>query len=98
MTNMGRARLVYRVHALRRMFERSIRAADVEEVLTGGEVIEDYPHDRPYPSRLVLGFVQGRPIHVVAADNQAAGETVIITVYQPDPQQWKADFRRRKRP
>jgi len=63
-------RLVFRVHALRRMFERRISVDDVLQVLGAGDVIEDYPEDLPYPSRLMLGRVKNRPIHVVAADNQ----------------------------
>ncbi len=59
---------------------------------------EEYPEDHPYPSRLVLGTVDNRPLHVVAADNTVASETIIITVYEPDPRQWEAGFRQRKLP
>jgi hypothetical protein len=93
---MALNRLVFRVHAIQRMFQRSIDAADVQHVLTAGEVIEHYPSDTPYPSYLVLGWRGSRPIHVVAADNFAANETVIITVYEPESDQWESDFRRRK--
>ena len=47
--------LVFRIHAIQRMFERSVTRADVREVLATGEVIEQYPDDTPYPSRLILG-------------------------------------------
>ena len=50
------AKLVFRVHALRRMFERQLSVEDVEAVIDSGETIEDYPDDTPYPSRLVLGW------------------------------------------
>lgn len=89
-------KLVYRVHALQRMAQRSISDADVRHVLANGEVIEDYPYDTPYPSRLMLGWRGVRPIHVVAAENATAGETIIITVYEPDPTLWTPDFRRRR--
>jgi hypothetical protein len=49
-------RLIFRVHALQRMFQRRITEADVREILQVGEVIESYPDDTPYPSRLILGF------------------------------------------
>ena len=91
-------RLVFRVHAVRRMLQRRISATDVRHVLDTGEVIEDYPDDRPYPSRLVLGFRGARPIHVVAADNHAAQEVIVITVYEPDPDQWDPTFHRRNTP
>ena len=52
-------KLVYRVHALRRMFVRSITPAEVRTVIEQGQTIERYPEDTPYPSRLLLGFVGG---------------------------------------
>jgi hypothetical protein len=37
-----------------------------------------------------------RPIHVVAADDPESDITVVITVYQPDPELWQSDFRTRQ--
>ncbi len=91
-----RQRLIFRVHALRRMFERGISVEDVEAVLDTGEAIEQYPDDLPYPSRLVLGWRGRRPVHVVAAENLADNEFIVITAYEPDRAQWEADFKRRK--
>ena len=88
--------LVFRVHAIQRMFQRRISAEDVRHVLATGEVIEEYPNDTPYPSRLVLGWSGERPIHVVVADNPEGQETIVITVYEPDPAQWEPGFRRRQ--
>ena len=95
---MGYDRLVFRVHAIQRMFERRLTPEDVQQVLKTGEVIEDYPNDVPYPSRLVLGWRGSRPIHVVAADNDKDRETIVITSYEPDPDRWGLDFKRRKTP
>ena len=89
-------KLVFRVHAVRRMFERAISDDDVRHVLTTGEVIEEYPADLPYPSRLVSGMREGRPLHVVAAENTAEDETIVITAYEPDPGLWQPGFRERK--
>ncbi len=90
--------LLFRVHALQRMFERGISEADVRQVLDMGRTIESYPDDTPYPSRLMLGWRGSRPIHVVAADNSAQQETIIITVYEPDLTKWEPGFDKRKRP
>ena len=87
--------LIFRLHAVQRMAQRNISVADVRNALTMGEIIEDYPNDTPYPSRLVLGWSGTRPIHVVAADNVVDQETIVITAYEPDPRQWTPDFRRR---
>ncbi|MGD0113688.1 MAG: DUF4258 domain-containing protein [Armatimonadota bacterium] len=49
-----------------------------------------------YPSRLMLGWAAGRPIHVVAADNRKVDEIIVITVYEPDPALWEPGFKRKK--
>ncbi len=88
--------VVYRVHAIRRMFERKIAEADVQKALSEGEQIAAYPDDVPYPSRLLLGWCGSRPLHVVVAYNAQDDEQIVITVYEPDPVQWEDGFRRRK--
>ena len=90
------AKLVFRVHALRRMFERNFSVDDIRAVIDDGETIEDYPGDQPYPSRLVLGWRGARPVHVVVAHNLSQNELIVVTVYEPDPELWEADFKRRK--
>lgn len=94
---MGNNRLIFRVHAIQRMFQWQIDIEDVRHVLATGEVIEDYPDNRPYPSRLVLGWLASRPIHIVAAEITDSRDTIIITVYEPDPAHWESGFRRRRR-
>ena len=89
-------KLTFRLHAVQKMFERQISTEDVREVIENGEVIREYADDRPYPSRLMLGWIGERPLHVVAADNPADSETIIITAYEPDPAMWEADFKRKK--
>jgi len=83
-------------HAVGRVFERAVSAADVESVLRAGEDIADYPDDRPHPSRLVLGFVQGRPLHVVAALDAASDTCHVVSVYEPDPALWEEGFKKRR--
>jgi hypothetical protein len=36
-------------------------------------------------------------LHVVAADDEVRGETIVITTYEPDPNEWEADLKTRKR-
>ena len=91
-------RLVFRAHAIRRMFERRIGVADVRAIVERGEVIENRPDDPPYASRLLLGAVQGRPLHVVVAEDAAAASTIVVTVYEPDPALWRPGFKRRRKP
>ena len=79
------------------MFERRLSVEEVRLALAGGENIEEYPDDRPYPSRLVLGWCGPRPLHVVVADNATGDELVVITVYEPDAALWSDDLRRRRK-
>jgi len=89
-------RLVFRVHAIQRMYQRNITDLEVRYVIAAGEVVEEYPDDTPYPSRLLLGWHNKRPLHVVVADNCDDQENIIITAYEPDSAVWEADFKRRK--
>ena len=62
-----------------------------------GEIIENYPEDKPYPSCLILGRTfAGVPVHSVWAYNSVSRWAVMITVYRPDPNIW-VDWRERKR-
>ena len=62
-----------------------------------GEIIEEYPDDRPYPSCLVYGETfKKEPIHTVWAYNEENQWVVLITVYRPDPKRW-IDWRKRRR-
>lgn len=63
-----------------------------------GEIIEDYPTDKPYPSCLIYGdSFTGQPIHSVWAYNPETEWAVLITVYRPDPARWINWRTRRKR-
>lgn len=63
-----------------------------------GEIIEEYPTDRPYPSCLVHGETfGGDPVHSVWAYNNRTATAVLITVYRPDPTRWAGDWKTRKR-
>lgn len=90
-------KLIFRVHAIQKMFEREITPDDVKNVIDEGEVIREYIDDKPFPSRLILGWSGKRPIHVVAADDDH-DQIIIITAYEPDPQLWESDFKSKKGP
>jgi hypothetical protein len=54
-----------------------------------GEIIEDYPKDRPYPSCLIYGMTfSGDPVHSIWAYSENNQWAVLITVYRPDPNRW----------
>ena len=68
----------------------------VRQVLLSGEMIEDYSEDMPDPGGLLSAKPGQRPLHVVMAEDTEGDELVVITVYVPNPAQWKAGFRSRK--
>jgi hypothetical protein len=88
--------IIFRIHAIQRMFERRVSIDKVRQVLESGEMIEDYSDEMPFPGGLMSGKRGERPLHIVMAENTRADELVVITVYEPDPGQWKPGFRNRK--
>src|SRR5262245_20238816 len=63
--------------------------------LRTGEVIREYPNERPYPEYLFLGYPHGSddPCYVVVACND---ETVVVTVHDRDPEVYEPDHRTRR--
>jgi hypothetical protein len=79
------------------MFERQISVKAVRQALRSGEMIEDYSEEMPAPGGLISAKSSQRPLHIVIAENTEENELVVITVYEPDPSQWKAQFKGRKK-
>ena len=94
--SIQKGRLRWQRHALQRMMERGISRSDVKHILLQGEIIEHYPDDHPLPSALFLGFVNDKPLHVVAAIDSETNWCYIITAYRPDTATFENDFKTRK--
>lgn len=87
----GKYRLT--VHAATRSKERGITTADMETAILNGEIIKEYPDDKPFPSCLIYGRTSdGSPLHIVCS---LAPVSDIITFYFPDEKMW-VDFRTRR--
>ena len=91
-------RIVLSRHARQRLFERGVAVEAVTRIIEEGETILHYAEDKPYPSRLVLGYDGERPIHVLVADNAETNELIVVTAYEPSPEMWLPDWTHRKRP
>jgi len=89
-------KLVFRLHALQRMFSRNISEDEIRFAIDKGETIKSYEKDTPYPSKLILGKYGARTLHVVVAMNYADNEIIVVTVYEPDPHLWENDFKTRR--
>jgi hypothetical protein len=83
-------------HALEQMMERGITRETVKEVLRHGEIIEDYPDDKPYPSALFLGWIRSEPFHAVAAFDSLTEKCFVITAYKPDLEHFESDYKTRR--
>ncbi len=87
----------YRVHATRRMFERCILSEDIEHILASGQVIERYEDTPPFLHVLLNGKgSRGRPLHVSVVIEMLEKTMTVITVYEPNPNQWTRSFSRRQ--
>ena len=94
--NLADYAIEYRIHAIRRMFQRHISQREIECLLADGQVIERYDEDFPLPSVLLNEpRPTKRPLHAVVGINDAERILVLITAYEPDPRQWTEHFSRR---
>jgi|SRR5581483_11063428 len=59
--------------------------------------IRDYSEDRPLPSALFLGYIDGKPLHVVAALDEKNKEVFVITAYEPSLDVFESDYRTRRK-
>ena len=89
-------KLIFRLHALARMAERNFQPDQIKVGIHTAVTVEEYLQDHPYPSCLLLFWAGQRPVHVVAANNDEDGETIIITVYEPLPDKWLDGYTRRR--
>jgi len=89
--------MIYRLHAVRRIFERDISDEAIKAILQVGLVIQEYVDDKPYPSYLVAGEYEKRPLHVVVSVNNDDQTAIIITAYVPDLIEWESGYTIRRK-
>ena len=82
-------------HARIRLYERNISIDDIVNGINTGEIIKQYPDDKPLESCLILGFsVKSQYIHIVVSCD--TDFIYLITAYFPDPDMWENNFKTRK--
>lgn len=85
---IGSNKFEFTKHALDQSILRRITVQEVHEAIENGEVIENYPDDKYGPSCLVFGATKlGRPLHLQCS-HPSRENVKIITLYQPDPEEW----------
>ena len=86
--------LFFTDHAVRQMASRGILDTEAQEAILRGEIIEENPEDKYGPTCLIFGLTQhDRPLHVLCS---APPRVRVVTVYQPDPDEWTEHRIRRK--
>jgi hypothetical protein len=79
------------LHSLAKMDDRDITFVDVAQIVRTGYVIAHYPDTKPYSCSLLLGWTNGKPLHVVLAQDETK-QCRVITTYWPDPALWNETF------
>jgi len=91
-------KMLFLPHAVEQMsrIERMISTDDVRRVIFRGEIIEDYPKDMRGHSCLMFGNdLIGNPVHVVHKHRKDF--LAIITADRPNTNEWKHNFKERKK-
>ena len=86
--------IVITQHSRKRFAERGIQILDIINAIASGEIIEEYPDDRPFPSCLILGKSKEKVIHIVASID--SGMIYLITAYIPTSEKWETDWKTRR--
>jgi hypothetical protein len=94
---MNEAKILFSNHAVTQMFQRNISVEEVKYVLQNGIIVNEYPDDKPYPSKLLFAVKSERALHIVCSVNNNDNIIIVITAYEPSPDIWQSDNRTRKR-
>jgi hypothetical protein len=85
-------------HAKKAADDDGLKLQAILNSLAHGSIIKYYLEDKPYPSCLILSWIDATiPIHSVWAYNAGSRSAVLVTVYRPNPKQW-IDWTTRAKP
>lgn len=89
------ARLVSE-HAFDKLRAIDCTFAEFAAAIEHAEILEEQAlGEDGSPKELLLVIEWTRPLHVVVVVDEQHREERIVTVYEPDPDRWSADYRRR---
>lgn len=81
-------------HVVKRLIQRNISRSEIEQAISNGMIIEEYPDDKYSPSCLIYGKTNhGRDLHIQLS---LPPDIVIITTYEPDSDEWIDCVERKK--
>ena len=91
----GRVRIAD--HADEEALADQLAYEEIEASVFAGNILEEYPTGRPFPSCLVCGPAEAEGwVHSVWAYNEANRWVVLVTVYRPEPAKWIDGQKRRR--
>ena len=90
-------RIEWSAHALKRMLEKGISRASEKHIICTGEMIENYPDDKPFPSGLFYGIRINKKIISVLGYDFTDQKIFLITAYWPDEEHFETDLKTRRR-
>ena len=70
--------------------------AEFEALLDTGEIVEEHAISGEELKEIVLLLAWTRPLHLVIVVDHRHREERILTLYEPDPDQWTPDYRSRR--
>jgi hypothetical protein len=72
-------------HAVDQSIRRHVSVREIREVISSGEIIEEYPEDKYWPSNLIYGRTnEGRPLPVQCS-HPSRKLVKIVTLYDRNP-------------
>ncbi|MDP9387035.1 MAG: hypothetical protein M3Q48_03715 [Actinomycetota bacterium] len=85
-------------HAFDKLRLLDCTLAEFEMVIESAVIIDEteLATEARTVKELVLSIEWKRPLHSVVVVDDERGEERIVTVYEPDPARWSADYRRRR--
>lgn len=91
-------RVFWTYHVNMRLKDRAISRKAVVDSILDYEIIEAYPEDKYFPSYLVHTRHQNVVFHILFATDVDGENVRIVTAYYPNPAQWDADLKTRRKP
>ena len=83
-------------HAFDKLRAIDCTLAEFTVLLDAAEVIEEVELAPDASKELLLAVAWKRPLHVVVVVDAARREERVVTVYEPDPNRWTDEYRRRR--
>jgi hypothetical protein len=89
---IANAQFEFSENAVDQPISRQIELNEIIDAIANGQIIEDSPIDNDEPSYLICGLTSaGQTIHVKCS-YPSSPLIKIMTVYEPDSQEWNSDF------